>query len=386
MAVMGIQMVVTLLMASIMQRVSPHYSFARWLLCNGSLFRYKHPTEDELRTLAGKQKPKAKRERRTNGAVDEKPLTVPRDIDLHLDTEPITTIDALGLASICNNLEIFMAKQGWQWSIPFAKLAFKIALVALCSFLGACLTFPGLRLAQTHLDALKMAADRPMLQILLHTSFLPPVIVVVMWIRPITRDFLLNAPMGGKSVELMSNSAYNTFRLWIIVILCLLRFSLTRFHLQAYLGLADRWVDQMKREAGRISMLEIQRKISRIFCYLTVVALQYLAPIILTLHCVFMLKSQGGYSWGLYPEAPGFTPVIDSPTIQPPLPSSEEEDDSEDVQAAVEQIMIALTTLRGLFTHLFFQGLFSFLTWWVSVCQIVTSLFGLYFHQYLGTS
>ncbi|PIO27179.1 hypothetical protein AB205_0191950, partial [Aquarana catesbeiana] len=62
-AVMGIQLVVTLLVASIMQRVSPHYSFARWILCNGSLFRFKHPTEDELRALAGKQKPKAKRER-----------------------------------------------------------------------------------------------------------------------------------------------------------------------------------------------------------------------------------------------------------------------------------------------------------------------------------
>lgn len=36
--------------------------------------------------------------------------------------------------------------------------------MALCSFLGACLTFPGLRLAQTHLDALRMAADKPLTQ------------------------------------------------------------------------------------------------------------------------------------------------------------------------------------------------------------------------------
>ncbi|KAM4809208.1 transmembrane protein 161A [Rhinophrynus dorsalis] len=490
MAVMGIQMVVTLLVASIMQRVSPHYSFGRWLLCNGSLFRYKHPTEDELRALAGKQKPKVERKRRVNDASDEKPLTVPRDIDLHLDTKPITTIDALvlryfleyqwfidfalystiiylftegyyclvdaenefnigilwclmtiifsvkvlftvmkhyfrseeggersvcltfaflfliiamivmvvreeylefglepGLASIFHNLELFLDRQGWQLSVPVAKLAFKISLVSVCSFLGACLTFPGLRLAQTHLDALKMAADRPMLQLLLHASFLPPVIVVVLWIRPITRDFLLNAPMGKESVQLMSNSAYNTFRLWIIVIMSLLRLSLTRFHLQAYLRLADCWVDQMKREAGRISVLEIQRKVSRIFCYLTVVALQYLAPIILIFHSVLMLKSLGGYSWGLFPEPTGFTPTIETSSISPLPPSSEEEeDDTEDVQAAVDQIIGALGALRGLFTPLFFRGIFSFLTWWVSVCQLVTSLFGLYFHQYLGAS
>ncbi|XP_075467253.1 transmembrane protein 161A [Ascaphus truei] len=487
MVVMGVQMVVTLLMASVMHRVSPYCSFGRWLLCNGSLFRYKHPTEEELRALDGKQRPRGKRERRMDGVTEDKPLTVPRDIDLHLDTQPITTMDALvlryfleyqwyidfalyssiiylftegyfclvdaqnevnigvlwclltiifsikvlfmvmqhyfrseeggersvcltfaflfvliamvalimreeylefglepGLTSVGHNLELFLKPLGWQWSIPFTKLAFKIALVAICSFLGGCLTFPGLRLAQTHLDALKMAADRPVLQLLLHASFLPPVFVVVLWIKPLTRDFLLKAPMGKESVELMSNATYNTFRLWFIVALCLLRFAMTRFHMQAYLGLAERWVEQMKREAGRIATLEIQRKITRIFCYLTVVALQYLAPIILTLHCVLVLKSLGDYSWGLYPEPPGFSPAVDS---APSLPAiSAEEDDSEDVQAAVEQITGALGALRGLFTPLFYRGLFAFLTWWVAVCQLVTCLFGLYFHQYLGTS
>lgn len=488
MAVMGVQMVVTLLAASFMQKVSPHYSLARWLLCNGSLFRYKHPTEDELRTLSGKPKPKLKKERRVNGVTDEKPLTIPRDIDLHLEATQITTVDALvlryfleyqwfidfslystiiylftegyyclvdaqseinigvlwclmtllfsikvlytvmkhyfrseeggersvcltfaffflliammvmivreqylefglepGIDSICHNLEILLKPHGWQLSVPFIKLGFKIALVALCSFLGACLTFPGLRLAQTHLDALKMTADRPMLQLLLHASFVSPVIVVLLWIRPITRDFLLNAPMGKENVQIMSDSSYNTFRLWCIVILCLLRLSLTRFHLQAYLGLASRWVEQMKREAGRISMLEIQCKISRIFCYLTVVALQYLAPIIFTLHCVLMMKFMGDYSWGLYPETVGVTPVAESPTA-PPITSSEEEEDSEDVQIAVEQIMGVLGSFRNLFSSIFFRGLFGFLAWWVSVCQIVTSLFGLYFHQYLSAS
>lgn len=140
--------------------------------------------------------------------------------------------------------------------------------MALCSFLGACLTFPGLRLAQMHLDALRMAADKPLTQwvkaaggegagggqrwdppspvaaehgglvvgegggataedrslsakgwrergewlrggqgwlhcrVLLHGSFLAPVLVVVMWIKPISRDFLLHAPMGKQTVQM----------------------------------------------------------------------------------------------------------------------------------------------------------------------------------------
>lgn len=487
MAVMGVQLVVSLVMASLMQRMSPYCSFARWLLCNGSLFRFKHPTDDELRMLAGKPKPRPKKDRRQNGDSDDKPLSIPKDIDLHLETKPITTMDALvlhyfleyqwfvdfavystivylftegyyclvdpqkevnigvlwclltvffsvkvlftmmqqyfrseeggersvcltfalffllvamvvlivredylefgldsGFAAVSENLEVFLKRQGWEWSIPFTNLTFKLTLVSICSFLGACLTFPGLRLAQTHLDALKLAADRPVLQLLLHASFLPPIVVVVMWIKPITRDFLLHAPLGKESVELMSNASYNSMRLWIIVVLCLLRLAMTRYHMQAYLCLADRWVEQMKREAGRITTIEIQRKVSRIFCYLTVIALQYLAPIIITLHATFVLKTLGDYSWGLFPEPPGVSPALDA-LPDSPLTSSDEEEE-ENIEATVAHITALLGGIRTVFTPLFYRGLFAFLTWWVAVCQIITSLFGLYFHQYLVSS
>nr|XP_048686952.1 transmembrane protein 161A isoform X2 [Caretta caretta] len=382
MAVLGVQLAVSLLTASIMQRLSPHCSFARWLLCNGSLYRYKHPSEEELYALAGKQKPKAKRDRRLNGVTEDKPLSVPKDINLHLETTPITTVDALGLANVNDNLEIFLKQRGWEWTVPITKLTFKLGLVALCSFIGACLTFPGLRLAQTHLDALKMAADRPMTQILLHASFLAPLVTVVMWIKPISRDLLLHAPMGKQTVQIMSDAAYNSTRLWTIVALCLLRLAMTRHHLQAYLQLAERWVEQMKREAGRITALEIQRRVTRIYCYVTVVSLQYLGPIILTLHCTLLLKSLGDYSWGLFPEPPPVSPVVGIAPAQPTAPSAEEEG-GEDMQATVAQIT---GVLGAILTPLFYRGLFAFLTWWVALCQVITSLFGLYFHQYLAAS
>ncbi|EMP24098.1 hypothetical protein UY3_18735 [Chelonia mydas] len=481
-----------------MQRMSPHCSFARWLLCNGSLYRYKHPSEEELYALAGKQKPKAKRDRRLNGVTEDKPLSVPKDINLHLETAPITTVDALvlryfleyqwfvdfavystlvylftegyyclvdprkemnigilwclltvffsvkvffmvmhhyfrseeggersvcltfaffflliamvvlvvredylefgldaGLANVNDNLEIFLKQRGWEWTVPITKLTFKLGLVALCSFIGACLTFPGLRLAQTHLDALKMAADRPMIQlssdssslsspgrILLHASFLAPLVMVVMWIKPISRDLLLHAPMGKQTVQIMSDAAYNSTRLWTVVALCLLRLAMTRHHLQAYLQLAERWVEQMKREAGRITALEIQRRVTRIYCYVTVVSLQYLGPIILTLHCTLLLKSLGDYSWGLFPEPPPVSPVVGIAPAQPAAPSAEEEG-GEDMQATVAQIT---GVLGAILTPLFYRGLFAFLTWWVALCQVITSLFGLYFHQYLAAS
>ncbi|XP_013872221.1 transmembrane protein 161A [Austrofundulus limnaeus] len=396
MALMGVQLVVSLLAASIMQRMAPHCSFARWLLCNGSLYRFKHPSEGELCALAGKQMPKQNRkDRRQNG--ENKPLTVPRDIDLHLEKTPVNVMDALvlrffleyqwlvdfavyamgvflftecyysvvdaskevnigaiwcvltvlfglkmlhtlmshyfrseeggersvclafgflsllvamlvlvvredylefglepGFSSLFDNLEIFAKQQGYaDWSIPVTKLTVKLSLAAVCAYVGALLAFPGLRLAQTHLDAVQMNSDRPLIQILLHMSFLSPVVVLVLWVKPIARDFLDKAPMGKTSVTLVSSAAFDSVRLWTIVALCVLRLALTRYHLQAYLNLAQKWVEQMKKEAGRIAAIDIQRKVTRVCCYLTVVTLQYLVPVLLILFSTLSLKALG---------------------------------------------------------------------------------------------
>lgn len=85
----------------------------------------------------------------------------------------------------------------------------------------------------------------------------------------------------------------------------------------------------------------------------------------------------GHHSWGLYPESP---PVSPAAPVVPPRP---EGDAGEDVHVVVQEIS---GVLGCIFTPPFFRGLFSFLTWWVAACQVVTSLFGLYFHQYLAAS
>ncbi|XP_076583299.1 transmembrane protein 161A [Chaetodon auriga] len=493
MALMGIQLVVSLLAASIMQRMAPHCSFARWLLCNGSLFRFKHPSEGELCALAGKQMPKQnRRDRRQNG--ESKPLTVPKDIDLHLEKAPVNTIDALvlrffleyqwlvdfavyamgvflftecyysvvdarkevnigaiwcvltvlfglktlhtlmshyfrseeggersvclafgflsllvamlvlvvkedylefgldsGFSSLFDNLEVFAKQQGYaDWSIPVTKLTVKLGLAAVCAYIGSLMAFPGLRLAQTHLDAVQMNSDRPLIQILLHMSFLSPVIVLVLWVKPIARDFLANAPMGKTSVTIVSSAAFDSMRLWIIVALCVLRLALTRYHMQAYLNLAQKWVQQMKKEAGRIAAIDIQRKVTRIFCYLTVVTLQYLVPVFLILFSTLALKALGDFSWGTgVEETPGVTPALVMPTAAPVLPNGLDEDEEgvedmeEDIQATVARLSETFAALRTVLTPLFFRGFFAFLTWWVAACQVISSLFGIYFHQYL---
>nr|KAF6482433.1 transmembrane protein 161A [Molossus molossus] len=376
MAILGVQLVVTLLTATLMHRLAPHCSFARWLLCNGSLFRYKQPSEEELRALAGRQRPRGRKDRWANGYSEEKTLCVPRDAPFQLQTCPLTAVDALGLASMTQNLEPLLKMQGWDWMLPLVKLVIRVGLSVLGSMLGAFLTFPGLRLAQTHRDALTMSEDRPMLQFLLHTSFLSPLFILWLWAKPIARNFLYRAPLGGTPFFLLSDSAFDSLRLWVLVALCLLRLAVIRPHLQAYLCLAKARVEQLRREAGRIEACEIQRRVVRVYCYLTVVSLQYLTPLILTLNCTLLLKTLGGYSWGLGPALP-LSPVLTAAQDGPMGPKEDE------AQQAVAQITGAL---GGVLTPFFLRGILAFLIWWTAACQLLSSLFGLYFHQHLAGS
>ncbi|KAK6312819.1 transmembrane protein 161B-like isoform X1 [Coregonus clupeaformis] len=487
MGVIGVQLVVTMVMASVIQKIIPHYSFARWLLCSGSLRWYQHPTEDELRSLAGKQqKTKSKKDRRNNSNIENKPLTIPKDIDLQLETKCITEVDTLALhyfpefqwlvdftvastvvylitelyytvaqpsgemnisvvwcllvlafviktlfsltafyfkleeggeRSLCitfaffffvkamailivteNYLEFgletgfanfsesathFLENQGLESQGPISKLTFKLILALLCSLIGAFLTFPGLRLAQMHLDALNLTTAK-VTQTLLHINFLAPLIMVLLWVKPITKDYILNPTMGKESVPFrMTEETYDTLRLWTILLLCVLRLAMMRHHLQAYLSLAQKGVEQMKKEAGRISTVDLQKMVARVFYYLCVIALQYVAPLVMLLHTTLLLKTLGGHSWGVYPEEDLPCPLeinsdhamVAAPTAAPG-PAVE-------ARASVAHLSVALGGLRTVFTPLLFRGLLSFFTWWIAACLFSTSIFGLFYHQYL---
>ncbi|KAB0337863.1 hypothetical protein FD754_024948, partial [Muntiacus muntjak] len=121
--VIGIQLVVTMVMASAMQKTLPHYSLARWLLCNGRSNGsewYQHPTEEELRILAGKQqKGKSRKDRKYNGHSESKPLTIPKDIDLRLETKSVTEVDTLALHYFPE----------YQWLVDFTVAATVVYLV-----------------------------------------------------------------------------------------------------------------------------------------------------------------------------------------------------------------------------------------------------------------
>ncbi|KAG5841051.1 hypothetical protein ANANG_G00195480 [Anguilla anguilla] len=288
-----------------------------------------------------------------------------------------------GFANFSESAVQFLENQGLESQGPISKLTFKLILALLCSLIGAFLTFPGLRLAQMHLDALTLTTAK-VTQTLLHINFLAPLIMVLLWVRPITKDYIMNPTLGKESVPLMTENTYDTLRLWAILLLCALRLAMMRHHLQAYLHLAQKGVSQMKKEAGRISTVDLQKMVARVFYYLCVIALQYMAPLVMLLHTTLLLKTLGGHTWGVYPEEELPCDMSSDPaaaaaaaTVQPQLPRAPAG------PVSVAQLSMALGGLRNVFSPLLFRGLLSFLTWWIAACLFSTSLFGLFYHQYL---
>lgn len=89
----------------------------------------------------------------------------------------------------------------------------------------------------------------------------------------------------------------------------------------------------------------------------------------------------GNYSWGIYPGLNSDTSVENS--LLHNSVHSESPPDNGKMKVTVVQITMALGSLKNIFTPLLFRGLLSFLTWWIAACLFSTSLFGLFYHQYL---
>lgn len=88
------------------------------------------------------------------------------------------------------------------------------------------------------------------------------------------------------------------------------------------------------------------------------------------------LLRTGGYSWG-----PGSVP-----TQSPNASSARDrlvglgEDEAQQTAARIAG------ALGSLLTPLFLRAVLTFLIWWTAACQLLSSLFGLYFHRHLAGS
>ncbi|XP_070500885.1 transmembrane protein 161B [Chironomus tepperi] len=492
MALLGAQLVITLIFVSIIQKVSPHFSLAKWFLCSTRLIRYLHPSDDELRSLAGVPKEKGgKGKDKRNGHAQEKSSTfhIPRNLDITLETTNITHFDvvhlryfteyqwlidfslysiivytiseiyhyfipiqdevnlsmlwcflviffafkllasltvqyfksdeSIGERSTCivtgliylliammivivpeRILEVglntayekfnegaskFLAEQGISNSGPASKIVLLFFIAVFCGILGALFTFPGLRMAKMHFDSLRYCKDRKMLKLLLNINFALPFVLVLLWIKPVTRDYLTDRVFTGMNNPIMTPEIFESIRLLTIIVAVFLRMILMPIYLQAYLNLAYDRIEEQKKEAGRITNVEFKQKITSIFYYLCVVTLQYAAPVLMVLFLSFMYKSLGGHSLSWFSRATVEECSADLDTnsmpTEAPLTEQDATTDATLIQVA-QNFHLSLQNLKQVFTEDVYRGIFGFATWWSCFVWFASSSLGMFYQSY----
>lgn len=475
MAVLSIQLVFSMITASFLSKFAMKLSAAKRILTTG-LVRYVHPSDEELRQLAGVP-PTSKGHKHKREPQKNESFTIPKSTHIQLDTAPIRQFDVLPLSYyteyqwlvdfaacglfiylatelyymlmqpeefnlsmlwcllvigfclkvmfsltamyfrvveggekiLCvvfgffflvlsmailivneDTLEfgltpayynfsqealVFLRNQGIESHGPASLLTFRIVLAIVSAIIGSFVTFPGLRLAKMHSDALKYASERPFLQVLFHMNIIFPFLISLMWVKPVIRDMLVRD--YGASI-LMSDETFEVIRIMMVIGFCVFRLFMVRFHLQAHLNMAVDKVEQLRKEAGRISAIEVQKMVTRVFYYLCVVALQYLAPLIVLFFLALMLKTMGNYSitdtLGLH--------VQPLRNLTAAAAAAEAVTPDGSIRTTAAQVSLALTSLKAVFSQTVFRGLISYFLWWLSTAWFTTSAFGLVYYAY----
>ncbi|XP_022218228.1 transmembrane protein 161B [Drosophila obscura] len=492
MAVLGPQLVITLVMVSVIQKLSPHYSFAKWILCRTGLYRYLHPTDDELRSKGGvpKEKPAKGKHKQQNGVSGQ--FHIPRSIELDLETLPVQEQDVVhlryfteyqwlldfsiyaGIVYVISELfhfyfplkeEInlsmvwcllviffslkllssltvlyfqseesigersmvivaclvylliamivliideriletgledaytsfnasaskFLTEQGLPSSGPASKIVVKFFLALSCGVLGSLFTFPGLRMAKMHWDSLKYCRGNRVMQVLLNLSFVLPFILVILWIRPISRDYLTVRVFQGMQQPLLTPHAFETLRLLLVVFVVVMRFALMPVYLQSYLNLAYDKIMDLRKEAGRITNVEFKQKISSIFYYLCVVTLQFAAPLILCLYLTLMYKSLGGFSWsGVFSEAVVLQHECAAGDVETAVSGGTAtaiEEGEFNIMESAQSLQASFSSLKNVFSTEVYKGFLGFATWWSYFTLFATSSLGIVYQSYFN--
>lgn len=227
--------------------------------------------------------------------------------------------------------------------------AFKIVLAFVASLLSATLIFPSFRYSEMQFNVVTITSS-VVVKGLVRLSYLMPLFCLGLWIKPFTKDMFSELDIihiFGKDVY------YETFRHWSLLLFCGLRTGLFKLHLQNYLNLASLRVDDLKKEQGRITILDLRKKVSNIFAFYGGVALQYMAPVVIILSLSILMH-------------------ISSPYQQKSL--------------SPEQLQVDPSTnvfRSSGFGLALFHGCISFLCWWVCFTVFVASGFGSALRAYL---
>ncbi len=200
------------------------------------------------------------------------------------------------------------------------ELLFTCSIAMLSGIIGGLLFFPSFRLARLHFLCLKFSGETKLKRFMFYINFILPLAVSFCWIK------ISEGRMKGSSIDrnaLVSNDTSQLFlsmvmpkhtakveatnpykliynvlvesnlKIYLIIIIFVLRLSLFRYYAQSHLNLAFELASNLRKSSTRITNLKYINTVSSIYQYYGVVASQYVVPMFILLFLVLMLKTLG---------------------------------------------------------------------------------------------
>ncbi|KAL3320080.1 hypothetical protein Ciccas_001239 [Cichlidogyrus casuarinus] len=198
----------------------------------------------------------------------------------------------------------------------FSMGAFQTGLALFSGIVGGLFIFPGMRYSKMYLDGLHDSSI--FTRFFSHINFICPLLCSFLWCLPVINQILpltlssLAAVFSNSHLNLLLVPTMNfiswlqpnkviSLRLLSVLLYVMLRASMIKSHIKAFLQMARDKVTDLKLEPGKITNKEIQRIVSSVFCCINLVAVQYAAPCILTASLLCLYKNFTGPSTCWFP-------------------------------------------------------------------------------------
>ena len=258
--------------------------------------------------------------------------------------------------------------------MPSVK-AFKGFLIVLSGFTGALLTFPSFRFGALNSQLLRKAEvsteneEKPsyadsfyekLSQVLVHFNLIAPLLVVLCWCKPLVQQHI-------ETQVQISEKSFNILRIAFIAVVMFARLLTIKLYAQTHLDNAKRYLQNLKREAGRIDHKVIQQKIAYTFQYSSVVVLQILTPALIVLQLCLILLSLQNLPEEMPPVSPSSSILGGVSDIIPGVVSHSD--------------VTVFQGLRAVLTKNFLTSVGSYTVWWIVSVNAVVSLFSTCYHH-----
>ena len=279
------------------------------------------------------------------------------------------------------------------------ELLFSFCIAVISGFIGAILFFPSFRLARLHFLCLKYSDGSKIKRLLSYVNFLMP-LLVSLYVpsktpsteeNSTTQQFLSaifpksNHSQTNYSKELIKSILFaSNIKLYLILVIFVLRLSLFKHYAQSYLNLAFELAAVLRKNTARITNTKYMSTISSIYQYYGVVASQYVIPLFVLLFLALMLKTLGDYSW--CGEWDACNQMVDNfaQSIQSFKPNNTV---SSSLFKKFETETFNLTTTHNVFSKVFtptvMRSIIGYFTFWTATVWFAISCFGLLYYQYI---